>query len=285
MSANANKDSKKSDFKDKAAKPALTIAKVTPAVTSLIERHSTRLTAPAPRHDTHPVVIRVANYQPWLISLYESITNGLYSGYPIPLNIIQIHDFVRGSMILIAEKMMLVHAYATNARIAFRPRFLNRMYVPTSLALVLNGIGLHMVKNSAYQIYPELDATVTQAYYDQYFINAVEGNLTTEYNKLTNNAAIKNCATCTYAGLSPMGNASWCLSVFNAADNAIANGDVESVAVRSIFTEATEDDVIIAAIVQNRFPGSLADANIEMTYEWNTYNGVSGMREYFNTHP
>lgn len=268
---------------DKVAAP--TTVRVTPAVMSLIERHATRLTAPAPRHDTHPVVIRVADYQPWLISLYQSITNALYSGYPLPLDLITENEFAIIGMILIAEKLLLVHAYITNTRQAFRPRFLNRLYMPQALVYVLNGIGLHMVKNSAYQIYPLPDDTVTQAYYNAAWIDVVEGHMATQFSKLTNNAAIKQCCTAGYAGISPIGDASWCLSVFDPANNAVAGGASVNVVVRSIFTEAREQDVIIAALVQNGFNGHLIDADVSMTFEWKTYAGIPGMREYFNTHP
>lgn len=272
---------KKTDRKDQAP----TTVRVTPAVMSLIERHSTRLTAPAPRHDTYPVPIRVADYQPWLISLYQSITNALYSGYPLPLDIITENNFTIVGMILIAEKLLLIDAHTTNARQAFRPRYLNRLYMPLSLVHVLNGLGLHMVKNSAYQIYPQPDDTVNLAYYNAAWIENFDGALATEFSKLINNAAIKQCCFAGYAGTSPFGDASWCLSAFDPANNALAAGNSNVIVVRSIFAEAKEQDVIIAALVQNGFNGNLIDANVEMTFEWKTYAGIPGMREYFNTHP
>lgn len=261
----------------------INVVRITPAVTSLIERHSIRLTAPAPRQDTHPVALPTADYIPWAASLYESIVNAIYSGYPVPVDVIQQNAFVSAVLILIFEKTLLVHAYVANTREAFRPRYLNRTLMPTSLVYVLNGLGLHMIKNGAYQIYPEPDPTVTPAYYDATYAVGIDQTFI-DFNKLINNATIKGCCTSAYAGTETQGNASWCLKAINANTEAIANGNIQAVTIQSIFTEATCDDVLIATIVQNQFPGLTVDANVEMTYQWKTTNGMFGLREYFNTH-
>lgn len=261
------------------AKPASSVVK------TLIESHSTRLTAPAPIHETLGIPLTIANWQPWLNSLYHSIITALYSGYPVPDNVIPDETFVTFCMVLIQEKCLLVASHMMNDRPAFRPTYLNKTLIPDCLRIVLDKIGACMIYDGGLQIFPQPDPTINQAYLDEQFQHHFQ-QASVMFNRLMNNAAIKLCCNASFASINPQGSPFWALAVFSSETGAIADGEERSVTVKGLFSEASPEDVVIAAIIQNRYVGIICDDNANnMSFTYADFHGIHGMREYFNTHP
>lgn len=97
-----------------------------------------------------------------------------------------------------------------------------------------------------------------------------------------NNATLKAVCTSGYFSLDPHGSS---FNVLNAETNEVADGDTPSVVCKALFTEASPEDVLIAAIVQNQSTGIIIDAGTPMLFNYGKFDGIHGMREWYNTYP
>jgi hypothetical protein len=245
---------------------------------AILKQAASKIRAPIPFRQDFPIAINLTHYEPWFNSLYVSIFNKLYpSGGMFHPGIITQANFVVICKVILYSRVGDVYAAITGRRPDQRVTISKRFIIPKALADIVNGIGLFIAYHGirVYPVPPTFqndDAsrpmnvwTMQRLEPFDYFIKLAVDEHVIRPGTLAN---------------TPEGTGWWILSA-RLTDNNIAQGNANVVNVKGIFANWTPSDGMMAAIVQNRFTGLIADFE-QYTTTTTAIRGIPALRNRFN---
>jgi len=261
---------------------------------------------PTPTTPVQHIPINLVSFVPFFVALYEFMLSQLYPDHTVPINnIIPVADFIVVCQYALTARLHHVHSSFTASRPTDRVSLVKSFKLPAALAAVINSIGAVVIQAGAVVCIP-FAPTPTSA--DRYITRRATPAVIYRFNTFVTSCHAKGVLRTSPLSYATEGTTWWLLRVSpshnprlyasevtpvpedaRAADldidyqqfgrplNALDFDDV--IYVRASFSEFTPADSLLAALVQHRFHGNIA--NLPLLWESELIRGAISIRSSF----
>lgn len=231
---------------------------------------------PTPLLPTTYLIVNTAHFEPFFIALRQAILFALTPGVAdAPENYINEVDFVRVCRYIVKSRCDYVFGIRSGEHREGMISILEETLIPKALADITNGIGVVMIQDGAYTVCPEPEAEA--AVEAERIVNLVDNRMLATFEILVSQAEKRGVIRTDKVGHEIAGTCWWTLGVIT-LNNAVADGNVQSVRVTSTFTEVEDIDVVQAAVVQRNYLGLLPTEAVFFMMS-GTLRGISSTRK------
>lgn len=206
------------------------------------------------------VIVTTEHYNSFFDSIREVLIDLVYPGQDPPAATISAANWRIFCRYMMKSRIDTIYSSFTGIRSNGRIPMPRNVALPRALATIINSIGIVTVRQGALVVVPQPEPAPNDA-------NAGLNNLFTATISATATNLIAAAHSRNFIGITtlvsvPEGTTYWLLTVRNiASPDDVAQGNASSIDVYSHFREFTPADALLAALVQNRFNGTIDTTN------------------------
>ncbi|KAJ8674088.1 hypothetical protein QAD02_005350 [Eretmocerus hayati] len=206
------------------------------------------------------IVFDSSKMNTWFATLRNTLIEAIDPVSQCEDGFISEEDFQLCCCYLVKARVDYVYSCCLGKRAANYIAIPHEFEIPTSLAIVINGIGKYEVMMGAFNVIPRPESQPAEA--SSALDKVVNESIFHSFRSLIGSAKRKELINTDFISLETHGNAWWLLSPRNPSDISTMARNSDSVIVQAMFKEWTPMDAMCASVVQTGFNGQLFHNNL-----------------------
>lgn len=249
---------------------------------NLLRTYSSHMTGPKPCHTDISVEFPLTRIVEYAKIVRNSILNVLYpDGDYLVDGVCSEEDWIIVIKYILKSRIDLVYSSYTGRRPTDRVPPV-RIQMPRSIAMLINGIGVHAILRGNCQVYPSPSAPPTDA--AMRIGNLATHNRLVSFSNLITAATQRGVIHTDIISTAPEGTGWWLLRAATTVDRTVlATTTTSSVTVWAQFDDWTPSDGLLAAIAAIGYSGHVLDDWTLYSYMLESMTDVNGIRVDFAT--